>query len=216
MVRVIPLLLALGVSLPSGSSWGQTKTPASPAAKPGAATPGAAKPRPAKPRPAKPKPAKPKAAEPKPATPKAPARETDAQRRERLRLQRNQRILSREEIEAAMAPHVPAIAACYKKHAGSGAEASGRLALEMLIRPEGTVQSLWVDAPHVRSKKLSECIHALSSAWRFPKKPGFTNAVVPFYFQKTKAKGAGPLKSCWNAKGCPDKKHRHHKQAQPK
>ena len=41
---------------------------------------------------------------------------SDAKRRAALRLQRNQRILSQKELEVAMAPHVPAIQACYVKH----------------------------------------------------------------------------------------------------
>jgi hypothetical protein len=140
---------------------------------------------------------------PKETTTRKPT-ETDAQRRARLRMQRNDRILTREEIEAALAPHVPAIADCYKRHTAKQKQANGRLSLEMLIRPEGMLQSLWVRTPTVRGDKVARCVTELSKAWRFPKKPGFTNAVVPFYFQKTNIKGVGPLKSCWKAKGCPD------------
>jgi hypothetical protein len=130
----------------------------------------------------------------------------DAKRRAALRLQRNDRILSQKELEAAMAPHVPAIQGCYKSHAANQKSAKGTLQLEMLIRPEGKVQKLWVRAEGVKGPKLEECIQELSNAWVFPKKPGFTNAIVPFYFQKTNARGTGPLESCWSAKGCPDKR----------
>jgi hypothetical protein len=144
------------------------------------------------------------------------SREADAQRRAKLRMQRNQRILSREEIEAAMEPHVPAIGACYKTHTAKQKQVSGRLSLEMLIRPEGTLQRLWVHAPTVQGDKVSTCIQTLSKTWTFPKKPGFTNAVVPFYFQKTHVKGAGPLESCWKAKGCPDKQGKERKKRKGK
>lgn len=128
------------------------------------------------------------------------------ERRERLRMQRNQRILTQKEIEAAIAPHVPAILACYKKHASKQKGATGELQLEMLIRPEGTVHRVWVRARGVKGQGLNDCVKKLATTWSFPKKPGFTNAIVPFFFQKTNAKGSGPLESCWNPKGCPDKK----------
>ncbi len=102
-----------------------------------------------------------------------------------------------------MAPHVPAIGSCYKTHTAKQEGVSGRLSLEMLIRPEGTLQRLWVRAPTVKGDGVSNCIQKLSKTWTFPKKPGFTNAVIPFFFQKTSIKGVGPLESCWNAKGCP-------------
>ncbi len=139
---------------------------------------------------------------------KATKGETEAQRLRRLRMQRNDRILSRKEIEAAMAPHVDGISACYKTNAGSQKGADGHISLEMLIRPEGTIQKLWVVAPSITGAKLSKCVRDLSKAWRFPKKPGFTNAVVPFYFQKSRDPGAGPFQSCWSAKGCPEHRHR--------
>ena len=107
-----------------------------------------------------------------------------------------------------MAPHVPAIGVCYKTHTAKQKQVSGRLSLEMMIRPDGTLQRLWVHAPTVKGDKVSNCIQKLSKTWTFPKKPGFTNAVVPFYYQKTNIKGVGPLESCWNAKGCPEKKRK--------
>jgi hypothetical protein len=133
------------------------------------------------------------------------AQESDEARKARLRQERNERILSREEIEKAIAPHVPAIQTCYKTHAAEQETAKGDLRLEMLIHPKGKIQKLWVVAPGVKGKKLDKCIKDLSQSWRFPEKPGFTNAVLPFSFVKTHAKGAGPLHSCWSAKGCPDK-----------
>lgn len=122
------------------------------------------------------------------------------------RYQRNQRILSQKELEAAMAPHVPAIQRCYKTHAAKQRSARGELQLEMLIRPEGKVHRLWVRAPGVRGKQLGACIDKLSTRWIFPKKPGFTNAIMPFLFRKTNARGSGPLPSCRRAKGCSDKR----------
>lgn len=136
------------------------------------------------------------------------AKKADAERRERLRMQRNQRILTQKEIEAAIAPHVPAILGCYQEHASKQKSATGEIQLEMLIRPEGTVHRVWVRARGVKGQGLNNCVKKLATTWTFPKKPGFTNAIVPFFFQKTNAKGTGPLESCWNPKGCPDKKRR--------
>jgi hypothetical protein len=136
------------------------------------------------------------------------AAKADAERRAKLRLQRNQRILTQKEIEKTVAPHVPEILQCYQTHASKQKSATGEIQLEMLIRPRGTVQRIWVRARGVKGQALSKCVQELATNWLFPKKDGFTNAVVPFFFQKTKAKGTGPLESCWNAKGCPDKKKR--------
>ncbi len=132
----------------------------------------------------------------------------DAERRDRLRQRRIERILTQKEIEAAMAPHVPAILDCYKTNAAKQKDATGEIQLEMLIHPEGNVHRIWVRARGVKGYGFDACVKKLSTTWVFPKKPGFTNAIVPFYFQKTNAKGAGPLESCWNANGCPDKTRR--------
>jgi hypothetical protein len=137
--------------------------------------------------------------------------QADADRRAYLRMQRNQRVLTQKEIEATIEPSVPAIMACYQAHASKQKDASGEMQLEMLIRPEGIVHRLWVRARGVKGPELNECVKKLADLWQFPKKPGFTNAIVPFYFQKTKAKGAGPLESCWNPKGCPKKQQKQQK-----
>lgn len=149
-------------------------------------------------------------------TEQAKGKERDKARRDRLRMQRNERILTREEIEAAMAPHVPAIGDCYKRHTANQENVSGRLSLEMLIRPEGTLQRLWVHTPGVKGDAIDACIQKLSKSWQFPKKPGFTNAVVPFFFQKTDVKGVGPLESCWKAKGCPEQNPKNNQRKQGK
>lgn len=96
----------------------------------------------------------------------------------------NPRILSRQEIEAALAPALVSIKKCYDTLGGSAEGAQGRLVLNMLIRPEGTVLTLRAQAPGIPGNEIEKCIQKLSTQWRFPKRMGYTNATVPFDFRK--------------------------------
>ena len=121
---------------------------------------------------------------------------------------RSERILTAVELEKGIAPHVPQINACYKKHGIVAKKATGHLRLELLIDKQGRVRLLDVLAPGVKGKqrkKLAACIDKLKAKIAFAPKPGFTRAVIPFHFLRTKVKGAGPLHTCWRRKGCPIK-----------
>jgi hypothetical protein len=119
-----------------------------------------------------------------------------------LRMQRNQRILTREEVEAVLTPHQPSISNCYKRHASKQEGANGIVQLEMLIRPEGKVHRLWVRARGVRGTGLRNCVAELAGSWVFPKKFGYTNAVVRFYFPISEGDDEGKADDCWSASGC--------------
>lgn len=130
------------------------------------------------------------------------ARERQRRRAERERKLRA-KILDARELEKGVAPWVPKINACYKKYGIVQKKASGGLRLELLIDKRGTVRRLDILAPGVKGKKLEACIKKFGYKLEFARKPGFTRAVIPFYFLKTKAPGAGPLRSCWSRSGCP-------------
>lgn len=119
-----------------------------------------------------------------------------------LRLQQNPRILSREEVEKALEPHLPSIMGCYQEHTAKLKNKTGVMQLELLIRPEGKVDNLWVRARGVRGPGLRDCVRELARTWTFPKKDGFTNAVVRFYFPKSSGQDEGPVDDCWSSNGC--------------
>ena len=123
----------------------------------------------------------------------------------------DKRILTAVELEKGIAPWVPKINGCYKKHGVAVKKASGHLRLELLIDKQGRVRLLEILAPGIRGKrlkKLSACVGKLRQKIQFNPKPGFTRAVIPFFFLKTNVKGAGPLHTCWRRKGCPTRRRK--------
>ncbi len=114
--------------------------------------------------------------------------------------------LSRVDIEEAIAHDVDAIAQCYKRYAVKQNKASGDLRIELVIHRRGYVKFVEVVAPGVRGKKLDRCVRKFAEGWSFPERRYFTTTAIPFFFLKTEAKGAGPMHSCWSAKGCPTRR----------
>lgn len=117
------------------------------------------------------------------------------------------RILSAAEVQKYMAPYADSVGDCYKKHGLNQKTSSGDVRIGLIIHRDGSVFRVRTRARGVKGKALGECIEKLSKKWSFPPRRGFTHAVVPFYYLKTQSKGAGPMESCWSAKGCPKKRH---------
>jgi hypothetical protein len=118
--------------------------------------------------------------------------------------------LTAAEVQRYFAPYLPEIRDCYLANA-RGKDVTGALRLELIIHPNGSMYRFGFAAPGVRppwSGKLDSCLRALAASWHLPERKGFTTAVVPFYFQRTSAPGAGPIESCWDARGCPPGKPR--------
>jgi len=114
--------------------------------------------------------------------------------------------LTQTDIEQAIAHDVDAVARCYKKFGLRHKKAKGELRIELVVHRRGYVKRVSIDAPGVRGKKLERCVRPLAQAWSFPERRYFTVASVPFFFLRTDAKGAGPMHSCWSAKGCPTRR----------
>ena len=115
------------------------------------------------------------------------------------------RQLTAKEVARYFEPYVPEVRACYLTHTKDKA-VSGKLRLELIIHHAGHIfrfgfDALGVDKP--TRAKLNNCLRALVPTWRMPVRKGFTSVVLPFLFQKTTAPGAGPIESCWDARGCP-------------
>lgn len=113
--------------------------------------------------------------------------------------------LSAAEVQRAFEPYVPEVRACYLNNA-RGKTVDGTLRLELIVHPSGKIFRFGFAAPGVKPPwlgKLDACLRALTEAWQFPARKGYTTAVLPFLFQRTTAPGAGPIESCWDARGCP-------------
>jgi hypothetical protein len=113
--------------------------------------------------------------------------------------------LSAKDVATSFAPYVPAVRTCYLTHA-RGKAVDGTLRLELIIHPNGLIFRFGFAAPGVVGPplgKLDTCLRGLAPSWRFPERRGYTTAVLPFLFQRTNAPGAGPIESCWDARGCP-------------
>lgn len=108
------------------------------------------------------------------------------------------------EITAEVRPYGPAIERCYLARLGETRRA-GKLDLKLLIGRDGSVVSVTVSAEGLSARaarKASACIREATAGLHFPARRNDTTAVVPYYFQRTEAPGAGPQLSCWNPRGC--------------
>ncbi len=117
----------------------------------------------------------------------------------------DERTLTAAELGRYIEPYVPAIRACYLTHT-RGRSPSAALRLEIIVHRDGSVWKLGVVAPGVKGRRLEACVQKLAQSWHFPVRAGFTTAVIPFFFQRTRAPGAGPQPGCVSARGCPEKK----------
>ena len=113
--------------------------------------------------------------------------------------------LTAKELETYFEPYVPEVKKCWLTHA-KGPDVKGELRLELVIHNHGHVRRFAFMAPGVVGKplaKLDACLRKLSKKWSFPQRGGFTTAVIPFYYQRTNAPGAGPEGTCRTKRGCP-------------
>jgi hypothetical protein len=109
--------------------------------------------------------------------------------------------LEADEIAAAVAPIGPDVEHCFV----AGARRAGHLDLTLLIARDGGVISLRASAAGLTSegaRRVEACIGAAIRSLRFPARRNDTTAVIPYYFQRTVARNAGPQLSCWNPRGC--------------
>ncbi|HEX4419641.1 MAG TPA: hypothetical protein VH165_17125 [Kofleriaceae bacterium] len=111
--------------------------------------------------------------------------------------------LTHREITAGVAPHAAEIEHCYL--AQGGAARGGHLDVTLVIGRDGNLVSLGTTAAGLSPKathKLAACVRDALETVEFPERRNDTTAVVPYEFQKTNTPGAGPIMSCWSAKGC--------------
>jgi hypothetical protein len=116
---------------------------------------------------------------------------------------RKEPYLEAREVAALVAPHAPDIERCYLD--GVGSKRGSYLALTLVVARDGSLLSLRTAIPGMPGKtlrKIAACAQEALAPVQFPSRRNDTTVIVPYYFQKTWAPGAGPQPSCWNAKGC--------------
>ena len=99
------------------------------------------------------------------------------------------------------------IGRCYLDAAGD-VRGAGRLEIKLGIHRTGSVESIAVSTPKLApkaAKQIDTCVRAIVKDMSFPARRAPTTAVIPYFYQRTAAPGAGPQHSCWNPKGCPTK-----------
>lgn len=113
----------------------------------------------------------------------------------KLRPITSEQTLSALEVERYAMPYLPRVSQCYTKYAAPEKRATGQLGLYVVIARTGKVVFSEITAPGVpllRKLRLERCLRRELNTWQFPVRAGFTNARLPYYFQRTPAPGAGP------------------------
>lgn len=121
----------------------------------------------------------------------------------------DERGLTKEQIERYAATYFPDVRACYIAHGRSSRNSTGVLTLRIVVHRSGGIHEFAIDAPGVigaNLRELTRCVRKTVETWRFPVRRDFTTAVLPYYFLHLDLPWAGPQLSCWNPRGCPDKR----------
>ncbi len=113
-------------------------------------------------------------------------------------------ILTSATVSEAVEPWTGAVRECWLRHASRRARTRGDLRVDLLIAPTGLVWQHALVAADRPSRRLRRCVAAVVDQWRFPMRRAYTSASVPFLFLSRG--GNGPLKSCWNPRGCPTRR----------
>lgn len=123
----------------------------------------------------------------------------------------DERSLTADQVQRYAASYYPMIKACYFEHGRKSRDATGELALKLIVHRGGHIHDVAIEAPGVTGKhmrKLEACIRLHVLGWHFPVRRDFTTAILPYYFLYLDVPGAGPQYSCWNPRGCPTKSPR--------
>ena len=93
--------------------------------------------------------------------------------------------LSVDQIQEVAREHSGEVRDCYVEHALKQKSASGKVTLDLVVRAEGDVQHVAVDAPGVRGHRFKRCVEKHVSAWQFPSARHGTEVQYPFLFHHT-------------------------------
>lgn len=96
----------------------------------------------------------------------------------------DQASLSAKDLRKYFEPYVAGVRDCYAMLN----EGNGNLSLDLIIHRDGSVFRFGFEAGGISPNavaKLDGCLRPLSEKWHFPVRRGFTNAVMPFHFQRS-------------------------------
>ena len=114
------------------------------------------------------------------------------------------RDLAPEEIRAQVKAFDGEVFQCYRDAVGDRAGA-GRIDITLDIHRTGIVDRIVIATPGLPTKlakRVDSCVRGAFGEMRFPVRRVGTVATIPYVYQRTAARGAGPAYSCWSAKGC--------------
>jgi hypothetical protein len=100
--------------------------------------------------------------------------------------------LSAADVRKVMNRHGDEVKVCYLRHGMSQRTATGKLKVSVIVQKSGAARDVTVEAPGVKGKQLGRCVATAAKAWSFPEIDSVTEVELPFLFQHTHARGAGP------------------------
>jgi hypothetical protein len=100
--------------------------------------------------------------------------------------------LTEADVQEVMTSHGDDVRACYMQHGFKQRTATGKVVVSVVVQKNGATRDVKVDAPGVKGKSLSSCISGSARDWQFRPTGDVTEVQLPFLFQHTRARGAGP------------------------
>jgi TonB family protein len=102
--------------------------------------------------------------------------------------------LSAADLRKVMAEHGDDVKQCYTRHGMKQRTASGKVVVTAVVAKDGSTRDVSVEAPGVKGDKLERCVASAARSWAFPPIDSPTEVELPFLFQHTHARGAGPAR----------------------
>jgi hypothetical protein len=99
----------------------------------------------------------------------------------------DQHELTLQQVQHYADAYLPGIRQCYVEHAPR--RAPGLVTLHVVVRRNGSIGELAIEAPGVTGKRLvalTACIQAEIDSWQFPVANSETPAILPYRFLKTR------------------------------
>ncbi len=103
--------------------------------------------------------------------------------------------LTAADVRQVMVAHGDEVRACYLRHGMPQRAATGKVTVSVVVQKSGETREVTVDAPGVKGQKMTRCVASSAKAWRFPETSSVTEVQLPFLFQHTNARGAGPSRT---------------------
>lgn len=90
--------------------------------------------------------------------------------------------LTREQVEAVVRRNSGQLLYCYEKALQASPSLRGRLTLEWIIGPQGTVSTVKMASTSLKAKGVESCVLASLKKWKFPRPLGGVNVDVSYPF----------------------------------